>query len=505
MHRRLCAAALCSLLYLSLCLPARGTDVLPADTPAGDGTLPALSAIAGRGLMDSPAYGYLEELSDDIGARVTGTPQAARAVEWGLTKMKSIGLENVHTETWTMWRGWTRISARAELVAPVHRRLTVDSMGWAGSTPHDGIESEVVAVNYTELEKEIRENASRWTGKLLLVIRRPKGYESRGGFGQFGMFLKAAADAHAAGIVGGQSGRSSAGMHLTHTGILGFSTQTDLPVVSMTAEDQELLERFLERGKSVRIKLDVQNRFSPGPVESANVVGEIRGTRYPEQIVVVGAHLDSWDLADGATDNGVGSACTLSAAAAIRSAGVRPERTIRFVLFTGEEQGLLGSFAYVRQHKAEMPNHLAAIVLDNGQGPVVGFDLGGRADLVPAVTKFAGALRSFGEFRTDDDVDFGTDNGPFIVAGLPAINMGQDSPEYRYTHHSAADTLDKVKPEVLARNATLMGLTAFWIASRPERLASPWPAERTARMLVEKRQDIFLKSIGEWPFGDLGQ
>jgi carboxypeptidase Q len=240
-------------------------------------------------------------------------------------------------------------------------------------------------------------------------------------------------------------------------------------------------------------------------VESANVVGEIRGSKYPEQIVVVGAHLDSWDLADGATDNGVGSACTLAAAAAIRSAGVRPERTIRFVLFTGEEQGLLGSFAYVKQHKAEMPNHLAAIVLDNGQGPVVGFDLGGRADLVPAVTKFAGALRSFGEFRTDDDVEFGTDNGPFIVAGLPGINLGQDSPEYRYTHHSAADTLDKVKPEVLARNATLMGLTAFWIASRPERFASPWPAERTARMLVEKRQDTFLKSIGEWPFGDLGQ
>ena len=293
-------------------------------------------------------------------------------------------------------------------------------------------------------------------------------------------------------------------MNLTHTGILGFSASTDLPVVSITAEDQELLERLLERGKTVRVKLNVQNRFSDGPVQSANAVGEIRGTKHPEQIVVVGGHLDSWDLADGATDNGTGSVCTLAAAAAILSAGVKPERTIRFILFTGEEQGLLGSFAYVKQHKDEMANHLAALVEDSGQGPVASFDLGGHADLIPAFEKFAGALRSFGEIRTNDDAEFGTDNGPFIVAGLPGINMAQDSPEYRYTHHSGVDTFDKVKPEILARNATLMGLTAFWIASRPERLAAPWPVERTARMLVEKKQDALLKSIGEWPFGDLG-
>ena len=109
-----------------------------------------------------------------------------------------------------------------------------------------------------------------------------------------------------------------------------------------------------------------------------------------------------------------------------------------------------------------------------------------------------------GEFRTDDDLEFGTDTGPFSVAGLPGINLGQDSPEYRYTHHSSVDTFDKVKPEILARNATVMGLTAYWIASRPERLAAPWPPEKTARMLVEKRQEELLKSIGEWPYGSLG-
>ena len=501
-RRFLACAALFPIIFLGSFEHAQGTDVASPASPAEDGTLPALAAIAGRGLMDSRAYSYLEELSDDIGGRVSGSPQAARAVEWGLAKMRSIGLENVHAETWTMWRGWTRGSASAEIVAPVRRRLTIDAMGWTGSTPRDGVEGEVVAVNYLAMEREIKENAPHWAGKVLLVVRRSKA--DAGASVEFSQFLKAAYDAHAAAILGGQGGRNSAGMNLTHTGILGFSASSDLPVVSTTAEDQQLLERMLDRGRTVRIKLDVQNRFSAGPVESANAVGEIRGSKYPEQIVVVGAHLDSWDLADGATDNGVGTVCTLGSAAAILGAGVKPLRTIRFVLFTGEEQGLLGSFAYVKQHHDEMPNHLAAIVLDNGQGPVVSFDLGGRTDLVAAVSKFAGALRSLGEFRTDDDLEFGTDTGPFSVAGLPGINLGQDSPDYRYTHHSSVDTFDKVKPEILARNATVMGLTAYWIASRPERLAAPWPPEKTARMLVEKRQEELLKSIGEWPYGNLG-
>jgi len=276
-------------------------------------------------------------------------------------------------------------------------------------------------------------------------------------------------------------------------------------VVSMTAEDQSQLERFLDQGKTVRLKLNVQNRVTSGPMDSANVVGEIRGTEYPEQVVVVGGHLDSWDLAQGATDDGCGVATTLGAAEAIAASGFKPKRTIRFVLFTGEEQGLLGSLAYTKTHKSEMANHVAAVILDNGQGPVVSLNLGGRKDLVPAVEKFADSVKSFGELKVDDRAVFGTDAGPFVLAGLPGINMGQDSPEYRYTHHSVVDTFDKVKPDLLTRDATLVALTSFWIASRPERLASPWPPEKTAKMLVEKKQDKFLKAIGLWSFGDLGK
>jgi carboxypeptidase Q len=500
--------ALALLFCFSLIGSTAGLAANPAEpaAPSHDGTMPALTAIAGQGMMSPEAYDDLEELSDYIGGRVTGSPEAGQAIEWGIQKMRSMGLENVRAEKWQISHGWTRVSASAELVVPIHRRLTVDSMGWVGSTKEGGEEAEVVAVNSNHLEDEVKNNSASWAGKVLLIVKKGAAPPpNMNNFARFGDFLKKAHDAHAVAIIGGQGGGFPAGMHLTHTGAMGFDTYYEIPVVSMIAEDQEQIGRFLDRGKRVRMQINVQNRVSSGPVNTANVVGEIRGTEHPEQVIVVGGHLDSWDLADGATDDGCGVATTLGAAKAIKLSGFKPKRTIRFVLFTGEEQGLLGSMAYTKMHKDELPNHVAALVLDNGQGPVVKLDLGGRDDLIPAVTKFADSVKSFGEVEVDDRTVFGTDAGPFILAGLPGINMGQDSPEYKYTHHSAVDTFDKVKPDLLTRDATVMGLTAFWIADRPERLASPWPPEKTARMLVEKHNDVMLKAYGIWPFGDLGK
>ncbi|HLV95661.1 MAG TPA: M20/M25/M40 family metallo-hydrolase [Candidatus Acidoferrales bacterium] len=473
-------------------------------SPAADGTLKALAAVAGAGTMENDEYEYLEELSDDIGARVTGSPEAAKAIAWGVEKMKAIGLENVHTESWQLFRGWTRVSASAELISPIHRKLMVDSMGWVGSTPQGGVDADLLAVNGFQLQDEMK-NSANWHGKILIVVHKgPPPQDRMAAFAKFGDFLKEAHNAGAVAVIGGQGGSKAAGMHLTHTGILGFDTAFDVPVVSMAAEDQEQLERYLDRDKPVRLHIDVQNRFTDGPVPSANVVGEIRGATNPEQIIVVGGHLDSWDLASGSTDNGCGTATTLGAAEAIVKSGFKPRRTIRFVLFTGEEQGLDGSVAYTRMHKDEMANHVAAVILDNGQGPVTGLQLGGRNDLIPAVEKFADSLQAFGKMSVDDDTEFGTDTGPFILAGLPGINLRQNSPEYRYTHHSNVDTFDKVDPAILDRDSTVMALTAFWIADRPERLATPWPAEETARMLIEKHDDLMLKAFGLWPFGNLG-
>jgi carboxypeptidase Q len=494
-----------ALIALAAALGVSAQNKFAAKGPNEDGTKPALVKIAGEGLLDSHAFQYLTELSDDIGPRLSGSPQAQRAVEWGVAKMKVMGLENVHAEKWQLWRGWTRGSAQAELLTPIRRPLHVDAMGWTGSTPAGGADGEVVAVNLFDLDNEIK-NISRLTGKVPLIVMRGEPSKSFIQlFAQFGDFLRAAGRAGVIAVIGGQGGGRAEGMNLTHTGILGFDADFAIPVVSMTAEDQGQLERYIARGLTPRVHFNVQNTFSNGPVESANVVGEIRGRENPEQILVVGGHLDSWDLSEGATDNGMGSSCTLGAADAILRSGMKPRRTIRFVLFTGEEQGIDGSFAYVKQHQAEMANHLGSLILDNGQGPVRAFQLGGRDDLVESFKPFAATLADIREVKVDDKVEDGTDTFPFSMAGLPGINMDQDSPEYKYTHHSAADALEAVKPDVLAQDATLMALAAYWIADRPERLASPWPAEKTVKMLVSQHEDGMLKAFGLWPkaFADI--
>jgi carboxypeptidase Q len=465
----------------------------------------ALVKIAGEGLMDSHAFEYLTELSDDIGARLTGSAQSQKAVDWGLAKMREIGLENVHAEKFQMWRGWTRGTAQAEILEPTHRHLNVDAMGWTGSTPSGGAEGDVVKANVFNLDEEMK-NPGRFSGKIVLMVTdgEPK-KDTMMIFAQFGNFVKLAAKNGAIAIFGGQGGFKSDGMNLTHTGILGFQADFAVPVLSLTDEDQGQLERYLASGKKVQVRLNVQNTFTNGPVESANVVGEIRGREHPEEILVVGAHLDSWDLSEGTTDNGVGSVAVLSAAEAVLRSGQRPRRTIRFVLFNGEEQGLLGSYAYIKQHQQEMSNHLGDLVLDEGQGPIQEFQLGGRDDLVDALQPLVDSLANIRSIKVNDKVEFGTDTGPFIAAGLPGINMNQDSPEYKYTHHSAADSLEEVKSDVLAQDATIMALTAYWIADRTERFAKPWPAKKTAAMLREQHQYEFLNAFGLWTFGDLGK
>ena len=488
---------------VSFVLSASPLLAQPTPGPQDDGTMAALVKVAGQGMMHSRAFDYLTELSDDVGARVTGSPAMWKAVEWGLAKMKAMGLENVHAERYQMWKGWTRGTAAMTMVAPRDVVLHVDAMGWTGSTPRGGVDADLVPVNLYAMDQEIAA-AAAWKGKVLLTVTKGPAPRDADLFSGFGRVLEAAAKAGAVAVIGGQGGSPAAGMNLTHTGILGFTKDFSIPVLSITAEDQGLLDRELDHGQAIRVHVDVQNAFTPGPVDAANVVGEIRGRETPDQVFVVGAHLDSWDLSEGATDNGAGSVAVLSSAESILRSGERPRRTIRFVLFTGEEQGLLGSFAYVKQHQSEMANHLGDLVLDGGQGPIRGFSLGGRDDVVESFRPFGRSLAAFRNLSIDDHISFGTDTGPFSLAGLPGIDLNNGSPEYRYTHHSAADALEAVDPAVLANNATIMALTAFWIADRPERFASPWPAERTARKFEAEHEDVMLKAFGLWPFGARG-
>jgi carboxypeptidase Q len=470
--------------------------------PDSDGTQPRLAAIAAAGMVQSAPYQWLTELSDDIGARVTGSPAAKKAVTWAVDTMKSIGLSNVHAEPWTLSKGWTRGTATAEMIVPIRRSLYVSAMGWTGSTSGE-VEAEVVPANVLKLEK-LKQQGTRFRGKIVMMtvdgdlpanpIPLILGYCE---------ILKEAQNSGAVAVIGGQGGVKEQGMHLTHTGGLLCPDEFTMPILSIAAEDQGQIERLLKGGRRIRLRLNVLNTFASGPVLSENVVGEIPGREAPEQIIVAGAHLDSWDLATGSTDDGTGVCTVLGAAAAIQKSGVRPRRTLRFVLFTGEEQGELGSKAYTKLHAHELQNYVAAILIDSGQGPIVDVDLG-RPDLVSLFEPFARTLRNYRELKIRERASFGTDSGSFALVGVPGMTFQQDSPDYRYTMHSAADTLDTVKPEVLAQNATIMAVTVFWLADRPERFAAPWPPEKTARMLRDQGAYERLKALGSWPFGELG-
>src|SRR2546423_3677320 len=189
--------------------------------PEEDGTKPALTKIAGEGMVNSHAFEFLTELSDKVGARVTGTPQAQKAIDWGVAKMRSIGLENVHAEKWQLWRGWARGSAEAEILSPVRHKLHVDAMGWTGSTPSGGAEAELVAVNMFDLDQEIK-NVSKLKGKIALVVAKgspKKGFDMI--FVDFGDFLRAASKAGAIAVIVGQGGTARPCTQLTPPGILG--------------------------------------------------------------------------------------------------------------------------------------------------------------------------------------------------------------------------------------------------------------------------------------------
>jgi hypothetical protein len=494
---------LAAILVAANCTLAK--EVSAPKSAEADTTKPGLVKIAGNATMDSPAFQFLTELSDEVGPRVTGSPGAQKAVDWSVAKMKSIGLQNVHTEKWNLWKGWTRGTAEATMLAPLHRPLAISAMGWTGSTPAGGIDADIATANLFDLEAEIK-NGSKFRGKIVYVVAQGKPKENFWTvFGNYASFLRQLHSAGAVAVIGGDFGFKPEGMHLTHTGILGFNVDEEIPVVATTREDGGQIERFLAEGKNVRLHVNIQNKFTNGPVESANVVGELVGREHPEQVVVVGGHLDSWDLSEGSTDNGVGVAASLAAADAMVKSGVRPRRTIRFVLWTGEEQGFGGSLAYMKQHASEIKDHLAAVVIDNGQGAVREFQLGGRDDLLSSFEPFADSLENIREIKVTAEMELESDTAPFILAGLPGINLAQDPAEYKFTHHSEADALEAVKPDVLTQDATIMALAAYWIADRPERFASPWPAERTARMLRETGQFEKLNAFGLWTFGNLGQ
>jgi Zn-dependent M28 family amino/carboxypeptidase len=246
--------------------------------------------------------------------------------------------------------------------------------------------------------------------------------------------------------------------------------------------------------------LNVENQVSTRPVQSPNVIGEIPGGEHPEQIVLLAAHLDSWDLGTGVVDDGFGVASVLGAAEAILRSGATPRRTIRVVLFTGEEQGLLGSRAYVKAHQSEISHFLCSLALDWGRGPVMGISVAGHDELIAPLEQLMRVAHVAEPIKISPRYMQFTDSFAFTLAGVPGIAFAQEVRDSSMLGHSAADTLDKVDRDTLIKTAALSAQVAFWIANHPTRLGTVWSAAETAQALRKDKQQNLLESFGLWPF-----
>jgi dipeptidyl aminopeptidase/acylaminoacyl peptidase len=469
----------------------------------------------------------LTYLCDTIGPRLTGSKNLQRANEWAAEKMKSYGLTNVHQEAWTLPEGWERGPASARIVEPdTGIRLNLASYAWMPGTKGK-VEGDVVVLSGTTA-KDLEAYKGKLKNAIILTqpparimpladidkpmgpigspqlaggapdkpFQRPAGGGGRGGFGG-GRELEAFLEKEGAAAIFSDSGKPLGLLNMGGGGGMGGrggpgtpaggeekpgtdrpSAANRVPRAFVAHDHYAMLYRLATRPAPARtrVEIEMKNTFVPGPVAVNNTVGEIRGSDKADEVVVVGAHLDSWDLGQGATDNGTGSITVLEAARAIMTSGAKPRRTIRFVLFTGEEQGLLGSRAYVEKHKDEMPHVSAALVHDTGTGKVVGIDARHRPVLQPLLAKELASLKDLGVATFDSSFIGGSDHASFDRAGPPGLMFRQEVAGYRLNHHSQADTLDRALEPDLVQGAQSMAVAALRIAN----LDALLPRERSA-------------------------
>jgi hypothetical protein len=442
----------------------------------------------------------LTHLCDEIGARLTGSAALQRANEWAAAKMRSYGLTDVHQEPWTIPAGWERGPASAHIIEPPgnDEPLSLAAMGWTAGTKGK-VTGDVVILKGGNLN-----SLKAYKGKLkdaivllgqpakvgpvadadfgfsiispppaskkprtagtgfqamfaLMMLMGPQGQDFFRNEGVAAVLIDAGKPYGLLSTMGAWRGQDRA----TAVGAI--------PLADMAHEHFALLYRLASRPAPARtrVEIDIQNKTVPGPITVYNTVGEIRGSDKPDEYVVVGAHLDSWDLAQGATDNGTGSCVVLETARVLAKYGVRPRRTIRFVLFSGEEQGLYGSRAFVQQHKAEMPRTSLCLVHDTGTGRVVAIGTQGRKPLQPILQSELASLKEVGLSEINNSALMGSDHQSFEAAGVPGLALQQDMTEYFLAHHSQYDTVDKAREPDLLQGVQVMAVTALRVANLP--------------------------------------
>ncbi len=473
----------------------------PASTPpsVSPETRAAVKELVGDIVLNGQAYEYDRQLADTIGPRLTGSPNYMRAAEWAQTHFKQLGLANVHTEDWTIPATWEPESASGKILTPVEHHLHIYSMGWSPSTPKHGVEAPVLYL--PALTSGVLDGlASRIKGSV--VFLDDKSFGEKASIEQIFTGLDRVRSLGPAAIL------SPGGLNGTETmSSLNFTADIDaVPEAQIGAEDASLLKRLLDANSdpgAVKVQLAFENRIRKD-VKVPNVIAEIPGRELPNEVVIIGAHMDSWQAGTGAQDNGTGVATVLEVARAIKALPQPPRRTIRFILFGGEEEGLLGSTAYVRAHQADMKSIDAVLISDTGSQAARGWYLMGRADEKDALKNISPLLTGLGSDGTSDNTEFifETDHAAFDVLGVPTLVLWNDTDLYFKLHHKASDTFDSVVQKDLNQGVATTAATAFAIADSKDSFA-PHLKETDVEAFLKKADKLdeynYLKKIKSLP------
>ncbi|NWJ42249.1 MAG: M20/M25/M40 family metallo-hydrolase [Geothrix sp.] len=447
-------------------LPCLIVAQLGAQAPTQD-LRPASERLRAEAFRTHGAYEDLAWLCDRIGPRLSGSPQLDQAIAWAQARLKAAGLANVHAEP-VMVPHWVRGQESAELLLPNPTRLNILGLGGSVGTPEGGLTADVVVVgSFDELDKL----GEAVKGKIVLFDVPFKGYGHTVVYRHDGA-AKASKYGAAAALV-----RSVGPVSLDtpHTGAMDYDPAfPKIPTACVTIEASTQMRRMQQRGERIQMRLVMGAKTLPD-APSANVVAEIPGTEKPGEVVILSGHLDSWDVGQGAQDDGAGTVIAMEAARLIQSLGLKPRRTIRVVLWTNEENGLRGGRAYRDAHRAEFKDIVAAVETDSGSERIKAFSLElrkatpeAKAAALTALKTFEPALAPFGpvDLRLGGS---GADVSPMVAEGVPGIGVSHAATHYFDIHHTHADTFDKVEKDDLAHNAAVLATFAFALAQSDRR------------------------------------
>jgi carboxypeptidase Q len=452
-------------------------------TASGAGLPPAVRSAAERirqaALSGSGAAGIVQSLCDHVGPRLAGSAGSRAAVAWALEQMRGLGLENVRAEKMREPR-WERGVETAEIVAPAMQPLAVTALGGSPATSPEGLEADVVSTeNVESLHALLARDPSAVRDRIVFYSEKMTRQSDGSGYGKTVNIRWAgpteAARAGAAAVLIRTVGTSS--NRLPHTGVMKTGPEIPLvPAAALSAPDADLLERLVREGKTIRVRLILTCRTLPD-VAGSNVIGELSGSERPREIVLLGAHLDSWDLGTGALDDAAGVGVVLETARILSRLPKRPKRTLRVVLFANEENGGRGAAAYRDAHRPEMSEHVAALEMDLGADRVRAFSwlAGGTSE--PALSEVAALLSPLEITAKKPEASGGADIGGLREFGVPLLDLSQDASRYFDFHHSADDTFDKIDPKQLDQAVAAAATVAYCIADMPERPA-PIPEEK---------------------------